>query len=57
MSAINKRDEAACTLLSRTDSNPPYTIEARYLAKYHVSRCQKCQLKFGEIIKNWDNYN
>jgi hypothetical protein len=57
MSAIDKRDEAACALLSRMDSNPPSTIEARSLAKYHLSRCQKCQLKFGEIIKNWDNYN
>jgi hypothetical protein len=57
MSAIDKRDEAACTLLSRMDSNPPSTIEARDIAKYHVSRCQKCREKFGEIIKNWDNYN
>jgi|APFre7841882793_1041355.scaffolds.fasta_scaffold55411_1 hypothetical protein len=57
MSAIDKRDEAACALLSRMNSNPPSTIEARSLAKYHLSRCQKCQLKFGEIIKNWDNYN
>ncbi len=57
MSAIDKRDEAACALLSRMDSNPPSTIEARYLARYHVSRCQDCQKKFGNIVQYWDNYN
>ncbi len=57
MSAIQKRDEAACALLSRMDSNPPSTEEAKSLARYHVSRCPNCQQKFGDIIKSWDNFN